>query len=433
MALVASCNGYNVIDLGVRVDEFTIIEKAVESNAEAILLSGLISPSLTEMMKVCEELQRRKLNIPVIVGGAATSEIHTAVKIAPTYDGPVFYSPDAAANLKILSNLSNESVNQNKDRQKLLREKYLQSKLSKETGNVQTCMDAEMGARNRQKVVPPLSLNRIVFKNVKIEEVEKFIDWNLLLASLDMHRNYNVDKAELKNNEEDVLKDVKFLFERIKKEKLITLEGVAQIFESRSEEDNIVLVKQNGEEKIMPMLRGERGAEKGTCLTDFINSEKDYVVLFAVSAGKGLENLSDSFIEKNDFYSALLSKLICDRLAEAMAQWAHNYVAVKLWGLPKENEGIRIAIGYPAIPDHTIKRDVFKLLGVENDTSMRLTETAMISPSESVCGFILSSGKYFNVGKIGSEQLKSYASKRGVSVAELKASLPNNISEYENN
>lgn len=430
VGLVASCNGFNVIDLGVRVDEQSIIDKAVETDAEAILLSGLISPSLNEMIKVCGELERRKLNIPVVIGGAATSEIHTAVKIAPTYSGPVFYSSDAAANLKILSSLSDSLICENRRRQEDLRKRYESNRDTRTEvrDRAVPSKTSELEKKTKEDVVVPKNMERLLIDNLPIEKVEKYIDWDWLFRSLDLERHRQSESGEsYRYTKEGVLKDAAQIIECLKTQKKIKLEGVLQIFEARGTENSIYLKQQDGVVRRIPILRSDNGVDKGKGITDFLNDEADYIALFAVTAGIGLEEAVEELNKKNDYYAAVLTKLICDRLAEAFAQWIHELVASELWGFNEKSDGIRIAVGYPSVPDHTIKKDIFEILEVEKDTGMRLTETAMITPSESVCGFILSSGRYINVGRIGERQLLDYAEARGMTLEELKNIIPNNI------
>lgn len=427
VGLVVSCNGYNVLDLGVRVDEITIADEVESSNPDALLLSGLISPSLNEMIKVCEELDRRGITIPVIIGGAATSEIYTAVKIAPVYSGAVFYSSDASENLRILNTLSEETIQENRIRQNALRQRYEEAKLKEpEIKNAK-----RYGYKKKKdEVIVPKEIKRVVLNNLSLNEIEPFIDWNLLLASLEMNRkNGEISQEELFRSKAEVIEEAQNIFERIKSEKLLELEGVAEIIPATRKENEIVLTLQNGKSRTLPMLRGEQGVNKDACIADFVATEKDYVCLFAVSAGKGLKEFIEDLNKKGEIYSAFLAKLIADRMAEAFAQWLNEYIAKEVWSFSgaTDKKGVRIAFGYPAAPDHSLKRDVFEILDIESNTSMRLTENDMIYPSESVCGIIFSSGEYINVGKIGESQLKEYAGKRGISLEKLKMLIPNNI------
>ena len=424
VGLVVSCNGYKVTDLGVRVSETEIADAVERIEPDAILLSGLIAPSLNEMEKVAEELEKRGKNIPIIIGGAATSEMHTAVKIAPKYSGPVYYSPDAAANLRILTQLSGASNAENQARQTILREKY-KSALG-DTGKDATDSKFPEEA-NREGTVKNETLKihatptpeRIVYKSIPIGELESLIDWNYLLASLGL-----TDKAEEKERKQTI-EDAKRILDKIKKEKTLTIEGVAGIFDAKAEGNDIIIATGEGERKILPMLRQETGEKES--VADFIEPEGNPLILFAVRAGKGLAKTQQDLETRGENYDALLTKLVADRLAEAAALWIHKKMARKAWNSDQgETKGVRIAVGYPAIPDHTIKKDIFEMMRVEEETGMRLTENCMIEPGESVCGIIFENGKYFSVGKIGTRQLRAYSKKRGMRVEEMNKQLPNN-------
>lgn len=399
VGLVASCNGYGVVDLGVRVDAETIVRKAKEINPEAILLSGLISPSLSEMENVCKELGKRGISIPVIIGGAATSEMHTAVRIAPKYDGPVFYSADAAQNLNILSSLTkdyNETVKKNYARQKELRALY-------EEG--ESLLESNKNSRNhaidlpvRVKDLLPDNLKKKNLNGTALDALEPLIEWKYLLASAGLMKKHGGEKLQFEAEKEKLLRDAERMFRKLKKSESLQLEGVLRIFEAAKKGDGIVLRGANdGNDYVLPMKRAVRGADAGLCLSDFISKEKDYIALFAVSAGKGVKELIDFYNGEGSPYEAFLVKLVADRLTEAFARLVHASVSEIMTGERNET-GIRVAFGYPSAPDHGLKKDVFNLLEVEKDTGMRLTETNMIEPGESICGLIMMNGKYINVG-----------------------------------
>ena len=430
VGLVASCNGYNVVDLGVRVETALIADEVEKLRPKALLLSGLISPSLVEMTRVCEELERRGLDTPVIIGGAATSELHTAVKIASVYSGDVYYSSDASVNLTILNSLSKDYSEQNKKRQRELKNKYLQSHKQTSDDIQEPPTKAKTSAiKTAEKIVVPKAQEKEVFINFPISNLEELIDWEWLTSSLEMSRLNKALEEDKNKAKEEVLRDAKNLLDQIKREKSLRLEGIVKIFDARTEGTDIILTDEEGNHHKLPMLQAERGRDAGKSIADYVNEDKDYVALFAVTAGIGLEELSNKLIAENDYYTAFLAKLLADRLAEAFSQWIGNHLATDTWGFGKDNEnkGCRIAFGYPSSPDHSLKKDVFELLKVTEDTGMRLTENAMIIPSESVCGLILSSGEYINVGKIGKQQLSDYAKKRGITREKLESLLPNNI------
>lgn len=437
VALVCGCNGFDVVDLGVRVDEKDIADAVEKNRPLAVLLSGLIAPSLTEMINVCRELERRGFKVPVIVGGAATSELHTAVKIAPEYSGPVFYSRDANVNAAILNNLKGEKalsyIEKNSLRQQELKELYE----SKVIGGQKTVDFSQRESRKKSdvEVFLPEEFREAVFTNLPIEEVEPLIDWKMLTASLDLENVSRSDDHELRDKEkETILRDAKNLLVKIKRNGEIKLNGIVRLFPAIGVGDDIILDKGKDEKTVLPMLRGNSSESQYTCAADMLSENADCLALFAVTAGIGLDELEKKFYDESDPYSAVLSKLLADRLAEAFAVWIHQFVAKVLWGYDKgvsgENNivsGVRIAFGYPAAPDHSLKKDVFELLDVEEKTGMSLTENFMINPGESVCGMIFSTGNYFNVGKLDDRAIQNYARRRGCQTEELKKLLPHNI------
>lgn len=398
LGLIVSCSGYNVIDLGVRVDEVTIADKAEESHACAVLLSGLISPSLNEMVRVCREFERRNLDIPVFIGGAATSEMHTALRIAPVYSGPVFYSPDAATNLRLLNSLDADSICRNRERQEWLRCNFSAKKDS-------VVSPASGSPSENVRIVAEGSNPCLSAPSVPtVEDVSPLIDWEWIPASLDVVET---------NEKARVIDDAKALFSELNRLGTFRIEGVARNFPVSIEGDDIILNAEDGSSCRLPTLRAEKGPDAGMSLVDFLNND-DSVVLFAVGvSGADVEAAAARFREKGDVYRSFLVKLIADRIAEAAAQ--------------SVSDGLRVAFGYPSAPDHTLKRDVFRILDVEGLTGMRLTENSMIVPSESVCGMVLPRGRYITVGKLGDSQLARYAAKRGMSLEALKDILPNNV------
>ena len=428
VGLVVSCNGYEVDDLGVRVESRRIVERTLEIKPEAVLLSGLISPSLQEMINVCRDLENNGITLPVIIGGAATSAIHTAVRIAPVYSGPVFYSPDAAANLNILSALAGDyekTVSRNFEEQKRLREIYEQSQDKIAGENVKGIENApEISAAKLD--LSPDKLARKEILNTPVDEIIPYIEWKYLLASMGLLKG-SVDTS-LEQEQEKTLREAKKILNIIKEKNSLKLEGVVQIFEAVGNGDDIVLLRESNEIHRLPMLRAERGNDCGLSVSDFVSAERDYVALFAVTAGVGLEELTEQFRSDGDSYSALLAKLVADRLAEAFARWVHADVEEILTG-KREEKGVRIAFGYPSAPDHSLKKDVFDLLEIESATGMRLTETGMIWPGESVCGMILRNGRYLNVGTISERQLREYASKREIEYGRLRRLLSHNVKD----
>ena len=447
VGVVMACNGYRIEDLGVMVDPQRIADEAIEKGVDAIGLSGLITPSLEEMIHVCEELERRGARIPVLIGGATTSDLHTAVKIAPVYSGPVVHAANASDNCKILAGLLGEDreayVRAVRERQEELRRAYERQTQQR---NLVPIVEArkERRAKPASEIAVPLHTGRVVFSEFEIADVEPLIDWNFFFPAWGIKGRYPevLDHPERGEEARKLFGDAQALLKRIREEKLLTLQGVAGIFPAVSRKDDILVTDPKGKQYTLPMLRNQTAGEEHLCLSDFIADRKsgqtDYVGCFALTAGVGLEELAERFRADGDDYSAIMAKLLADRLTEAFAEAVHRFVRREMWGYAPDEKltpqeiirgdyrGLRMAFGYPATPDHTLKRDLFELLHVEQFTRMRLTDNNMISPGEALCGLMLSDGKYFSVGRIDTKQLLDYAARRRTTPDEIRSLLPNN-------
>ena len=444
VAVVMACNGYEIRDLGVMVEPERIVEEAVAWGAQCICLSGLITPSLDEMARVCEELERRGLRIPVIIGGATTSDLHTAVRIAPVYSGVVVHSANASRNSQILAQLLGPDGDLYADKvkadQQVLREEYARRLRERDLIPIAEARAARRGAAQHEPVVP-LHTGRMVFPDFDVADAEPYIDWSFFFAAWGLKGRYPeiLDHPEKGAEARKVFADAQALLARIRDERLLTLQGVAGIFPARSEGDDILVTDAKGREKRLPMLRNQTRGEENLSLADFIAPDGDWIGCFAVTAGIGLKELAERFRAEGDDYSAIMAKLLADRLTEAFAEAVHAFVRRQMWGyeqgdpLPPgrivrgEYRGRRMAFGYPASPDHSLKREVFDLLAVEITTGMRLTENWMISPGEALCGLFFADAEYFSVGRIDAEQLLDYARRRGMEAGEVKKIIPNNI------
>lgn len=416
VSLIAGCNGFKVFDLGVMVDAAKIADEAEKILPTAILLSGLITPSLSEMTEVCRELEKRNLKIPVIVGGATTSALHTALKIAPEYSGPVFHSADASQNSRILSALVSTTkdsyIIENRRMQQRLATDYLENNSNAQIISME---EARKKAFQKQKPsIPSVDFGITLLKDIKIEDIERYIDWNLFISSWGIKGKYPeiIDNSKIGVEARRLIEDAHDLLQKIKLDDLLSLEAVVGVFEASADKEDLIIIAE-GEKIRLPMLRSESSVKNGECVTNYVAHVNDYVILFALTAGVGIRGLIDKFRSEGDDYHAVMAKLIADRLTEAFAM-----------KLSEKYSGVRFAIGYPAVPDHTLKRDVFDILNVEGQTSMCLTDSDMISPEESVCGIILPEAEYFTLGKISNEQLNEYARKRKKDVAQVLRTLP---------
>ena len=389
-AVVLQCNGYKVHDLGVMVETNTIVDTAAQEHSPVICLSGLITPSLDEMIKVLQELRRRGMKIPVIVGGATTSDVHTAVKMAPEYeDCVVIHSPSAAENANIIRHLLGENsadyIADVKAQQEQQRQEYAAAQQEKAP---QSFSLAEARQRRHIKkatevAIPSQEAMRPFYEEVSVAKVRRYINWNMFFQAWGLKGNTRTesDGQQLRADAEQMLREIEV-------QNTVRLIAKAQIMPAYSTPyDEIVI---NGH--ILPMPRSKNAEGESKCLADYILRKEDgndFICPFVVSAGIGLKELQEHYRSNNDEYRATIAKLLCDRLTEALAEYLEKRIG---WG----TSHIRMAFGYGACPDHALKRDVFDLLGVD---FLSLTETNMIIPGETICGLLFANTptKYFNI------------------------------------
>ncbi|MBQ9561544.1 MAG: methionine synthase [Prevotella sp.] len=394
VCVVTQCNGYDVEDLGVMVDTETIVDAAEKHGVDVIGLSGLITPSLDEMIKVVQELQRRGMKTPVIVGGATTSALHTAVKMAPEYpDGVVIHSHSAADNATIIRRLladdREEYIAEQRNQQRIVRENYL-SKKAQEKAPLSL---ADARQRRHVKRVGEVAIPKgdtVYDLHVGVKDIEDRINWNFFFQAWGM-------KGEDRKGEEaqKLMHDAHEMLKVI--DENITLLAKAQILPANSNEYDDIVINGNGngnrDKYIINMPRSRNEDGETMCLADYIMQEGvDFICPFVVSAGVGLRTLQEEFRKDKDEYKAMLAKLLCDRLAEALADYLSDALQ---WG----DRRIRFAFGYGACPDHKPKEQIFDILGVGEKDGLTLTETYMINPGESICGLFFANTptKYFNV------------------------------------
>ena len=389
-AVVLQCNGFKVHDLGVMVETNTIVDTAAQEHSPVICLSGLITPSLDEMIKVLQELRRRGMRIPVIVGGATTSDVHTAVKMAPEYeDCVVIHSPSAAENANIIRHLMGENsadyIAEVKAQQEQLRQEYAAAQHEKAP---QSFSLAEARQRRHIKkvtevAIPSQEAMRPFYEEVSVAKVRRYINWNMFFQAWGLKGNIRTE-----NDGQQLRADAEQMLREIEVQNTVRLIAKAQIMPAYSTPyDEIVI---NGH--ILPMPRSKNAEGESKCLADYILRKEegnDFICPFVVSAGIGLKELQEHYRSNNDEYRATIAKLLCDRLTEALAEYLEKRIG---WG----TSHIRMAFGYGACPDHALKRDVFDLLGVD---FLSLTETNMIIPGETICGLLFANTptKYFNV------------------------------------
>lgn len=413
VGVVCACNGYNMIDLGVMTPAEKILEAAISSNASAVALSGLITPSLDEMAAVIKLFESKGLSIPIMVGGATTTALHCAVKLAPLYSGCVVQTPDASSCVKMASKLTGsnakEVFKEVAQDQKRLREEYQAGLASRQLLSLEEARKRRLVLNFDNVAVPP-KCGITVIDNITIDELLPLVNWTMFFAAWQMKGRYpqifsNPEKgAEAKKLYDDAVA----MANQLSANKTVRAKAVVGLFKAASEDEQIVLYDIENSEKELTRFSFERSltpkgdGEPAMCLSDFIAPKEgsSHLGLFALSAGLGAEELAAKFEAEGDSYNSLLLKLLCDRLCEAMCEKVHYIVRTKLWAFsPQEPysadqmlkglyRGIRPAFGYPSCPDHSGKKQLFELLDVTAKTDIELTEGLMMRPASSLSGMI---------------------------------------------
>ncbi len=464
VTVVLQCNNFDVVNMGVMVPCHEILAKAKEENADIIGLSGLITPSLEEMQYVAGEMQKdehfRIKKIPLLIGGATCSRVHTAVKIAPHYEGPVVYVPDASRSVGVAQNLLGDNaasfVQEVQADYDKVRSQHANKKqvplwpLDKARAN-RTAIDWAA----YQPTVPRL-IGRRVLSNIDLAELVPYLDWGPFFQTWDLAGAYPAILQDEVVGEEarKVYADGQAMLKKIIEGRWLTANGVIGLFPANRVGDDIEFYTDETRSEVLMTWYGLRQqAQKqmidgvmrpSRCLADFVAPKesgiRDYAGLFAVTAGIGAEKKEQEFLAALDDYSNIMFKGLADRLAEAFAECLHQRVRTDLWGyaageglsnaelIQEKYQGIRPAPGYPACPDHTVKRDLFRVLGAQ-DIGMDLTESMAMVPASSVSGFYLAhpQATYFSVGQIGDDQVQDMARRRGMDAEELRRRLAPNL------
>jgi 5-methyltetrahydrofolate--homocysteine methyltransferase len=461
VTVVLQCNNFEVVNMGVMVPCQDILAKARVEGADIIGLSGLITPSLEEMQHVAAEMQRddwfRVRKIPLLIGGATTSRVHTAVKIAPHYEGPVVYVPDASRSVGVCSELLSDE-----------RAKAYIAELESDYAKVR-----ELHANKKQAVLVPLAqaranktpvdwaaytppapkfIGRRIFRNQDLAELAACIDWTPFFQTWDLAGKFpDILRDEVVGHEaQRVFSDGKRLLQRAIEGRWLQANGVIALLPANTvDDDTIEVYRDESRSEVLlrwsPLrLQTERPVIDGTprpnrCLADFVapkGIKPDWVGMFAVTAGLGCDKKVAQFEADHDDYSAIMLKAIADRLAEAFAERLHQRVRTEFWGyaadealsndelIAEKYRGIRPAPGYPACPDHSVKRALFEVLDAA-EIGMGLTESLAMTPAASVSGFYLAhpDGTYFNVGRIGEDQLADWAARQAMDEAQARRAL----------
>jgi 5-methyltetrahydrofolate--homocysteine methyltransferase len=465
VTVVLQCNNFEVVNMGVMVPCAEILKVAKEEKADIVGLSGLITPSLEEMTYVAQEMQRdpyfRDQQLPLMIGGATTSRVHTAVKIAPHYDGPVVYVPDASRSVSVASSLlSDESASKFIQD---LRDDYDRIRLQHANRKVAPTISLEAARQNREKIdwssytpEKPKFIGRRVFKNFALSEIAKFIDWTPFFQTWDLAGKFPaiLEDEVVGVEAKKVFADAQALLDKLVKGQWLQADGVVAFYPANTLGDDIVLYSDETREHPLfvwhnlrqqserPVVDGVKRPNR--CLADYVaprdSGVADYVGCFAVTTGHGVEKKVAEFQAKNDDYNAIMLKALADRLAEAFAELMHHRVRTDLWGyagdesltneamIDEQYRGIRPAPGYPACPAHEVKRDMLRIVGAQ-DIGMTLTESFAMDPASSVSGFYLAhpNAQYFNVGKVAADQVEDLAKRRDESIETVRRSLSSSL------
>ncbi|MBN7815966.1 methionine synthase [Algoriphagus pacificus] len=454
VGVVLACNSYQIIDLGVMVDAQRIIDEAIKNKVDIIGLSGLITPSLDEMVNVASEMERQGLKIPLLIGGATTSRIHTAVKIDPVYSGTVVHVTDASKSVPIAGEAISEET---KETYRLkIKETYAQLRVEHESKQtLKQLVSYEEAKANPVSIdwenftpVKPKTLGNTVLENLDLSILRKYIDWTPFFSTWMLSGRYPkiLEDPIVGGEAKKLFDDANQMLDRLISEKWLSANAVFGIYPVKRVEDDAMVLDENGNTiDKFHFLRQQGKKGKGVpnrSLADYIHPEKvDFLGCFAVTAGTGMEAKLAEFQAAGDDYNDILFKALADRLAEAAAEYVHEIVRKDYWGyasqesldndslIREEYLGIRPAPGYPACPEHSEKITISKLLEMEKNTGIQLTSSFAMYPTSSVSGFYFANpeSKYFGLGKIGEDQVASYASRKGISLKDAEKLLSPNL------
>ncbi|MGY2735467.1 methionine synthase [Sphingomonas sp. UYP23] len=465
VGVVLQCNGFDVVDMGVMVPWSDILKSAKENDADMIGLSGLITPSLDEMVTVAEEMKRAGMTMPLLIGGATTSKVHTALRIAPAYDGPVVHVLDASRAVGVASTLVSDTIRDDfvqktadeYEAVRIARANKGQSELIPIEAARANAFPADMALKPEAPKQPGVH----VFEDWDLADLRELIDWTPFFRAWELAGNYPaiLTDSVVGESATSLFADAQKMLDQIIAEKWLTAKGVAGLWPCHRDGDDVFIYTSHADAQRspdgasfpadlhtpnldrtheasvrMPFLRQQIAKREGRanmCLADFIDSESDWMGGFAVTAGHGIDAHLARFKADNDDYSDILLKALADRLAEAFAERLHQHVRTELWGyaegeqltnealIREQYRGIRPAPGYPACPDHSEKPMLFELLGATQATGITLTESFAMLPTAAVSGFYFGhpQAEYFGVARVGPDQLEEYATRRGVDLA----------------
>ena len=459
VGVVLRCNNYEVIDLGVMVPAARILETARQEQADVIGLSGLITPSLEEMVHVAREMEREGFELPLLIGGATTSKVHTAVKIEPHYHGATVHVLDASRSVGVVGSLL--SGERRAAFATGVKDEYVRIRQAHAGREAQSRL-LPAGEARKHRFAPawegyrpprPAKPGITVFADYPLDELVHFIDWSPFFAAWELRGHYPaiLDDPIVGKEATKLLHEAQLMLDRIVQARAIRARGVVGLFPANAAGDDIEVYADDSRTRVRVHLRQLRQQQEkppgrpNLCLADFVAPKEsglqDYVGAFAVTAGIGAEELATGFQREHDDYSSIMAKALADRLAEAFAERLHQRVRTEFWGYAAEERlgnqelikekylGIRPAPGYPACPDHTEKRVLFELLDASTNAGISLTESCAMWPAASVSGWYFSHPEsiYFGVGKIGRDQVEDYATRKGMTAAEVERWLAPNL------
>ncbi len=449
VGVVLQCNGFDVVDMGVMVPWSAILAAANENDADMIGLSGLITPSLDEMVTVAEEMKRAGMKMPLLIGGATTSKVHTALRIAPAYDGPVVHVLDASRAVGVASTLVSDTQKdafvlktaEEYEAVRVARAGRSQSELLTLEAARDNAFEADMSLKPPMPKQPGVH----VFRDWDLAELREIIDWTPFFRAWELAGNYPaiLEDKVVGESARSLFADAQAMLDKVIEEKWLVARAVVGLWPCRREGDDVIIHLEDESHVRLPFLRQQIAKREGRanmCLADFISHDGDWIGGFAVSI-HGIEPHLARFKAAIDDYSDILLKALADRLAEALAEAMHRHVRTTLWGYAPDEQltnealikeryrGIRPAPGYPACPDHSLKPTLFKLLDAHHATGISLTESFAMLPTAAVSGFYFGhpQAEYFGVARVGRDQVEEYAGRRGVDLPTAERWLRPNL------
>jgi 5-methyltetrahydrofolate--homocysteine methyltransferase len=452
VGVVLQCNGFEIVDLGVMVSWSEILKAANENEADMIGLSGLITPSLDEMVTVAEEMQKAGMTMPLMIGGATTSKTHTALRIEPVYSGPVIHVLDASRAVGVAGTLVSDTMADKFVTDTRAEYEHIRiaraGKTAKPLATLEEARANSFEIDEALKPAAPVKPGVHVYDDWDLADLRNYIDWTPFFRAWELHGNYPaiLTDAVVGESAASLFADAQAMLDKIIGEKWLRAKGVAGLWPCTRRGDDVVIHLDDESHVTLPFLRqqvAKRAGRANMCLTDFISPDGDWIGGFAVTSGHGIGTHLAQFKAQIDDYSDIMLKALADRLAEAFAERMHEHVRKDLWGYApdeqftmealnrEEYRGIRPAPGYPACPDHSLKPILFELLDATHNTGITLTESFAMLPTAAVSGFYFGhpQSEYFGVARVGEDQVTEYASRRGIELDRAKQYLRPNLND----